>query len=727
MDRFFKNIFFMLNRNSVTLYFLYSFSLFFIFTDCKLAEYHNSCDTRSPFFWNTLLLKVGLGDHSSHCGVSAFPILSPVEPLYVGRSRWLDYVKNDGKDFYSASNTPCDGSETGGYSACIHVGEMRSVRILFGSLTPTSCEGFTASDSENAFQYGCTLLPTGGVRLSSTSLKSGKLLGDLIDKDSLTFKPIQIFVFHYGKLIGETEKSIWWTNPIKRLLVTGGVFNTPYEIHYSGSDSNVSKIIINASNVAIAQSSNSLITVSGANSNLYVANGNFPYIEGKIESNTTTATIHISASSKFAYLRQISILGTQSIMIWSVGSFGFYKNLRLFGNNSSSEAIKIGDSGLLTEGLVYESIVAGNVDGYSISLYGLAAGSQFRNIGFADVLVYSGSSAEAILIGNTGSSIVEGILIRELTMVNSAIGGLIHQTASSQPMIHMTDMNLSFVNNGDPAFNLFAGSNQDLDLKVLNLSSLMGNVIVSSVNNSYFTGNFKISAGSSCTVTGGIGFGFLNSTCQKNGLSDFSLTNNLSSNASYFGPITADDKSNTFDNNGYHAGANPTSLRFYDMMDNPYRVWGIADSTDNLTIAMRGNCGGPCRIYDWTLRKNDTILRTANSCPDPTKPLTHTISGIGTSDAECSAIMRGSKNTVGNLCTITHLRNAVEILGDAIGNENLFCESNEDCVYTPNISAYQGHGNRVSAVTVSPNFCPDIGTGNGIENVKLYQYESNGY
>ena len=71
----------------------------------------------------------------------------------------------------------------------------------------------------------------------------------------------------------------------------------------------------------------------------------------------------------------------------------------------------------------------------------------------------------------------------------------------------------------------------------------------------------------------------------------------------------------------------------------------------------------------------------------------------------------------------------MEVIGDGIGNENGFCESNEACIFTPNVGAYQGHGNLVSANTPVSNTptCSDIGTGGTITNVTLYKYENNGY
>ena len=64
------------------------------------------------------------------------------------------------------------------------------------------------------------------------------------------------------------------------------------------------------------------------------------------------------------------------------------------------------------------------------------------------------------------------------------------------------------------------------------------------------------------------------------------------------------------------------------------------------------------------------------------------------------------------------LRNAVEVIDDSNGNNNMICESNETCLYTPNIAAYQGHGDLVSAGTFSDG---------AIAGVTLLKYETNGY
>lgn len=77
-----------------------------------------------------------------------------------------------------------------------------------------------------------------------------------------------------------------------------------------------------------------------------------------------------------------------------------------------------------------------------------------------------------------------------------------------------------------------------------------------------------------------------------------------------------------------------------------------------------------------------------------------------------------SHNWKSNKCHITFLKHAEEIWGDGIGNDNALCESNEACLFTPNLGAYQGHGSLVSAGSF---------TDGTITGVTLYKYSTNGY
>ena len=65
----------------------------------------------------------------------------------------------------------------------------------------------------------------------------------------------------------------------------------------------------------------------------------------------------------------------------------------------------------------------------------------------------------------------------------------------------------------------------------------------------------------------------------------------------------------------------------------------------------------------------------------------------------------------------TFLANAVEIMDDGVGNDNALCEGGEDCIDTPNIGSYQGHGELVLTDTFTFQS----------QNVNIYAYTINGY
>lgn len=100
----------------------------------------------------------------------------------------------------------------------------------------------------------------------------------------------------------------------------------------------------------------------------------------------------------------------------------------------------------------------------------------------------------------------------------------------------------------------------------------------------------------------------------------------------------------------------------------------------------------------WELLAADSQIRDVVAIPDGNDVLTHTWINTSTTD---------------------FLKNAVEIPDDGIGNDNTLCESDETCLYTPNIGRYQGHGNLIEIGT--------IGTGGTLENITLMQHETNGY
>jgi hypothetical protein len=262
------------------------------------------------------------------------------------------------------------------------------------------------------------------------------------------------------------------------------------------------------------------------------------------------------------------------------------------------------------------------------------------------------------------------------------------------------------------------------DIASANNSNTSGYGIVANGTNDTFTGKLEVGhnnggdAGLDC-VAGGTNPG-IDNNCAEQGSSDFGTpVTGVDLTSSFVGKVTTDDTVNTSDSSGTATYADALDWSHFE---NPYRAWGLDGSAFPNVDQADWCSSGTCRIWDWSLSASDTYLRNVRPLPTGNDTLTHTwyMGTAPTAQSDCDAAVPGSTFVAGtpNTCQSTFLRNAVELIGDGVGNENLLCESGEVCLYSPNIGSYQGHGKLVSAGTFTD------GTLTGITLVK---YDTNGY
>ncbi len=188
--------------------------------------------------------------------------------------------------------------------------------------------------------------------------------------------------------------------------------------------------------------------------------------------------------------------------------------------------------------------------------------------------------------------------------------------------------------------------------------------------------------------------GFVSGTCVPQGSSTASVSLGLSSEASFLGKLTHDDALNTSDTDG--TASFSEDIEWAKFETEP-RSWG-PDGMPFPDTSHRGWCNdGTCRIWDWALTSGDSVaLNVHDVLPTGNETRTHT----------------WSDDT-----TTVFLDNAMELIADGVGNDNALCESNETCVFLPNVGTYQGHGQLVS-------------TGPFVDgtliNIRLLRYEHNG-
>jgi len=719
-----------MNLNLIKLFFI----LMVLLTACNQPKLSNSCDVFSKNYIETLLFKSIFSLRSPHCGIDFNPTISPPKPLYEGRDQLLTYIKNDGSSILTASNTACDGTETGGYSSCLHAGLMVSVELKGGIYPMNSCDGYTAKDNFDTLQFYCFVREGSGLVFVATSIQRGKFLGDLVEGSvpNLTFKPMKISVLQNGELIKESVESIFWKNKINLYPDAGGVLSesgTLYLLNRNAGSLPASHLT--ADSIGILFQSSNQISVSNT-APFFQFDGKFQYIEGEYHSAfTINPFIRIGINNRFQWVSNLrTVMGGAALQVR--GSQGFYQYLSssLFNNGNAILVTTSGLGSAVIKDNVFYSVFSGDVDGTEISVQAPDSGASILNLAFLDLTLYS-STDEAINSSTNTNNKISGIVWKDVVAAQSSNASL-RISNGSNPSAYNGILFSNFVSAnfaGPPGIDISSPySNTNFNLVFENIAILKENdtaFTFSEVVGNYFTGAFKLGTGSTCNpITSNSG---LNASCSPNNGSDFVLTTNVPKGESFVGSIFVDDKVNAYDNNGFSTTSYPSDAK-YLKFETPYRSYNTYDPANQFTETNRGFCSSGCRIFDWSLKKTDPYLRNVNGCPDVTKPLTHVVGGSASTQEGCQLVLKGSKFVGSNTCHTYHLRNAREILGDGKGNENGLCESNEECLYTPNIASYQGHGSLKRAYQVAPNYCQDVSANANTElkAIKLYQYSENG-
>jgi hypothetical protein len=627
-------------------------------------------------------------------------------------SNWMDYVKRDGLNATDATGVQCTGSETGHYNSCIHAGEMKSIVVP----NLTSCDGISASDSLSAFNWKC-VAGTSSLKIISTGLREDKHLTDLIDFTNVAWKDNQITVTKNSTIFMTTQSSKWWTNPISvrnggmalGVAVSGSIYVITNGSGPGTYNIDKSKVGVLTAPTVTFQSTNIADVV------IISSNINFTWLEGRYYSNSMLQNdISVNSNSKFLVFRNLFLRGNTS---FTVG---------IAMNSSSNQAI------LLHTLRIAQVENCANLNSNGVMI-------RYMNASYCNSVQFNQSDfiTHGIVISGTatlGFNFTMSPYFSSLFM-NSTSTNTGSHNISLDGRTNMTFMNTLAANTGTGTIYGINIGGTVVSPKFINtamahqgsLNSYAENI--SSSTNSKFNGILKI--GSLCSING-TNSGLNNSCVRQNGSETTPATvTGISLANSFVGKVTTDDTSNPIDTNGLTSTIPVPNV--FDFQ-NQFRSWGIATGTfPNPTHA--GLCNATCSIWDWSLKSSDNVVRNVNACPSGTIVDTHTWSGSAANQTYCDNNYLGSKLS-GSTCVTTFLRNAVEIFADGVGNDNGICESNEDCMYTPNIGAYQGHSNDATSLfklipasqsSSTTNVCQDIGTGGTIQNVKLYKFETNGY
>jgi len=638
--------------------------------------------------------------------VSAVPPASTVEqltvsPLYSNAPDWNSYAQNDGPGPLSASNAICAGDPSNGYYSCIHGGEKRVTTIK----GVTSCAGVSVRDALDAFVWKCDA-SANPVRIVSTHLQDNKNLSDLLDFVGLAWRSNVVTVSHDGVVIAASTAAAWWNNPIVEVPQTSASLAAPGVIYVVRpmSVSGAASFSIGADGVGLVVQPGTVLQGAGdIGAVITVEARKFAWVEGELNVLGDRNGLHFNRVV-FSVARNVTASNANAASLASGiqaddADACYFFNLRASNNNS-------GIGLYASTGSYFRNIVLAN-NGGGINAGG-EGGNVFENITSTNSgtgISFGDSDFDNVLIGIQASNNSLGIRFNwnslstvgiNMTASNNLTWG-IRQTRSDQ----MRLINTAVINNTD-GIRLWdrASSNHFSNLVVTN-NLKIGIDISDFSDRNTFTGLLKIGNNKSadCNVIQddiyhpGLDVG---ASCNPGGGSTATLIKGptVSADLSFVGKITTDDTKNRSDSYGVADYAEGLDwLRF----DRQLRGWG-----KNGEVFPWVNNQGPCvvaeicRVWDWSTLATDTLLTGVLDVPNGSMTHTHTWS---------------------NASTTTFLANAVEIIGDGIGNENGLCESKETCVHTPNIGSYQGHGALV----------PISGFVNGtLSDITLLKYELNG-
>lgn len=593
---------------------------------------------------------------------------SAVQAVYpTNGGNWNQWVLNDGPNAnpLRASDRACTvDAGRAAMPGCVHAGELRR----WDSQRAVACTGLVVSDALDAFEWICTQSPSGSAVFTSTGLKPGRKLSDLIDFNAAAWRANHIRVT--GAQTFDSPSGVWWSNPLQ-LFNAGGV-TTPNAIHLITADVQA-QVSLRDGAAVVVQPGRTLRRAAGTSAVVVgTIVGIGTWFEGEIDAAEADNGIYLQGFVA-TVLRGVRVA------------------------NANGTGIEAGAS---------DSLLLDDVHAVNNGAAGLSLGNAFqlRNCsathnGGVGVVLRRRSVAERVTVAHNGSQgmMVNGIdsVVTSVTAVDNASTG-VWISGQFNLARSVVAVNNGWVGIELDRFNTLADSaasnNRFEGLRVFGVDNRI-------------TGTIRLGVTADC--------GGLIAGCINIGSSDASFVLGAGIPEAFAGKVTADDAANASDSAGTAATATVSDwLHFANEM----RGWG-PDGAAFPDPLQRGLCvaGSACRIWDWSLHASDTVLLDRFALPTGDDIIAHRWS---VSDAAaCATIPGAAWNVVLFTCTSTALRWAVERPSRG-GNGNTLCERGESCLALPNFGAYQGHG-ALAAVG------PPASTGQ-IAAVSLWQHTTNG-
>ena len=650
-----------------------------------------------------------------------YKFISEVVPVAANSGNWNNY--------YEISNL----SQCPTYSPtrnCVHGGERKKYLVP----GQTSCNNLAATDSLLAFYWECDDTdPSGDVYFYSQGLNKDKGLRDLLNAAS--WKPMSLTVTSSGSGLITTTSNTWWTNPVLPLdnpsTATGVApasgfwagywdLTTSYGIYtfsadqtgepgYSIIDVNgvegVAMVGLGTNKINLALSYTNNCRSGSYKTGICFSGGNYNWIEN-LEATNATGFNHFieKTAGEFLVAREINSMVSP---LYFDSSFSEYKDISVSSTNGNGISFRSTYSR-------FNRIISNNNNGSGVS-FDTFSSAQFNilnnfkalNNGTTGISI-GGSTIANNLFSTTGIQFGSNFISHNLTNLNSESVGLSLNNIFDGQLSNYLSINANrsiyagFGSNG--VFNFH-------NIAIVSDGNFSSEGAIKSENNPSLSLNFTgdvllgdqikdcdINPAVTTNLIGNSTTGFNCNTSDPN----LNLITGASANNTLLGFVPSDSANGSaIPGSGF---INYGAITDWENFDNWYRGFTRAGSTTFIDNANDERCDGSeiCGLFDASLKTGDTgvaggpVALGTNQCP-------------------------GSEDYFSSTTTGNYLMNAVEIMEDFIGNDDGLCQSGEDCIFSPNIGAYQGHGPLV------PSSCPAIGAGGTISDVNLFDFTTNGY
>ena len=671
----------------------------------------------------------------------------PVYPLF--GAQWNDYVYQD-NGTYDSNDVSCI---PGTHTKCLQGGELRKV-----VLPTASCTGLRAEDELAVFEWSCQEV-AGKATFYSSGFKYRQGLGQLLT--TTAWKDNRILVKQGAVLVGASPLAKWWSNQVLELPDNSGgsplnldgtdddgpgpdVVVTPGTILVLGQDlttpgynidqNKISVVVLPGFTMTYSDGGNNCDASDGetgvANECLLAAGGqDHLWLEGQFDGSGSANLAYglLYFGVRFSVMRSVNFTKVGAALYLGDSDYNRVENIQsstcLQGSNFSvgSQYNHIQDIrafGCTNHGLyvqsafnnLFENVYVAN-NGWGIRLMVGAGNNQFYGVTAANNALHSvqidGSSNNLfhnirVLAGGDHGIYVEsgnGNIISHYTVMN---------VVNSSTLINSGNNNIylqGLVANGGRGVDL-SGTSDGNQFYNTSLTNMVNDaVFLNGVTNTSFGGIFKQGGnGDNCNITGGSGNQIAETTtgnnCQVLHGENIQLDSpNVAT--SFNSPIKDDSKNadtGSLDGSGYLTFASITDWLSFD---NLWRGWAKGANLSLLDPTNNDSCqsGQDCAIWDMRPKAGDREVRLSSMLFLPGQ--------------RCPALAHGNHYLTA-ASGDRFLTQAYEIRNDEIGDDDGLCETNEACIYSPHMGAYQGEGTLVGP-------CSFI---NGrISGVNLYAYE----